>query len=46
MAAALYFGVRADDLFHLDLAYAPPYSLAKDILHYVGMSLVRALDKE
>lgn len=28
-----------DDLFHLDLAYSPPFSTTKDPVHYVGMVL-------
>jgi len=36
---AITFGARAEDLFHLDLAYAPPYSTTKDPVHYAGMIL-------
>ncbi|NLC05148.1 MAG: FAD-dependent oxidoreductase [Erysipelothrix sp.] len=30
-------GAKVDELFHLDLAYSPPFSTAKDPVHYVGM---------
>ena len=38
-ATAMTFGAKAEDLFHLDLAYAPPYSTTKDPVHYTGMIL-------
>lgn len=38
-ATAISFGARAEDLFHLDLAYAPPFSTAKDPVIYTGMIL-------
>lgn len=44
-ATAITFGARADDLFHLDLAYSPPYSTTKDAVHYTGMILENALHK-
>ena len=34
---AMAFGARVSDLFHLDLAYAPPFSIAKDPVMYTGM---------
>lgn len=36
MATAIYNGMSVDDLLHLDLAYAPPYSAARDPIIYVG----------
>jgi len=33
------YGAKAYELFHLDLAYAPPFSTAKDPVHYTGMIL-------
>lgn len=36
-ATLLTYGATIDDLFHLDLAYAPPFSPAKDPVHYTGM---------
>ncbi|MDO8147430.1 FAD-dependent oxidoreductase [Isoptericola sp. b515] len=39
LATAISFGARAEDLFHLDLAYAPPFSTTKDPVHYTGMAL-------
>ena len=45
-ATAMTFGAKAEDLFHIDLAYAPPYSTAKDPVMYTGMILENALKKE
>jgi len=39
LATAISFGATAEDLFHLDLAYAPPFSTTKDPIHYTGMAL-------
>ncbi|MBM7542008.1 FAD-dependent oxidoreductase [Amphibacillus cookii] len=39
------YGAKAEDLFHLDLAYAPPYSTTKDPIHYSGMILDNAISK-
>ena len=39
LATAISFGATAEDLFHLDLAYAPPFSTTKDPIHYTGMGL-------
>ena len=44
-AAALAGGMKAGDLLALDLAYAPPFSTAKDPLHYLGMALESELHK-
>ena len=33
------YGIPFDDFFHLDLAYAPPFSNVKDAVHYTGMIL-------
>lgn len=38
------YGAKADELFHLDLAYAPPFSTTKDPVHYTGMILDNALN--
>lgn len=43
LATAITFGARAADLFHLDLAYAPPYATTKDPVHYTGMALENAI---
>lgn len=40
---AISFGARAEDLFHLDLAYAPPFSTTKDPVMYTGMILDNAM---
>ena len=42
---AISFGAKAEDLFHLDLAYAPPYSTTKDPVMYTGMILDNAIHR-
>ncbi|MFC6463591.1 FAD-dependent oxidoreductase [Marinilactibacillus sp. GCM10026970] len=42
LATAITFKANAEDLFHLDLAYAPPFSTTKDPVHYTGMVLENA----
>lgn len=42
---AISFGAKAEDLFHLDLAYAPPFSTTKDPVMYTGMILDNAINK-
>jgi len=37
LASAIYSELTADDLFQLDLAYAPPYSTPKDAVSILGM---------
>ena len=44
-ATAITFGARAEDLFHLDLAYAPPFSTTKDPVMYTGMILDNAISR-
>ncbi len=44
-ATALTFGAKAQDLFHLDLAYAPPYSTTKDPVMYTGMILTNDIER-
>ena len=44
-ATLITYGAKVEDLFHLDLAYAPPFSTTKDPVHYTGMILDNALDK-
>lgn len=44
-AAAITFGAKAEDLFHLDLAYAPPFSTTKDPVIYTGMILDNELNR-
>jgi len=39
IAAAISFGARADQLRDLDLAYAPPYSSAKDPVNMAGFMI-------
>jgi len=43
LATAITFGARAEDLFHLDLAYAPPFATTKEPVHYTGMALDNAI---
>ena len=43
-AASITLGVKAEDLFHMDLAYAPPFSTTKDAVAYTGMALTNALN--
>ena len=43
LATAITFGATAADLFHLDLAYAPPYATTKDPVLYTGMALDNAI---
>lgn len=44
-ATALTYGALAEDLFHLDLAYSPPFSNTKDPVLYTGMILDNAIRK-
>ncbi len=43
LATAITFGAKAEDLMHLDLAYAPPFSTTKDPVIYTGMILANDL---
>lgn len=43
LATAISLGAKAGDLFHLDLAYSPPFATTKDPVHYTGMALTNAL---
>ncbi|OPJ55817.1 FAD-dependent oxidoreductase [Alkalithermobacter paradoxus] len=45
-ATLITYGAKVDDLFHLDLAYAPPFSTTKDPVHYTGMILENSLSKD
>jgi len=45
MATAISFGATAEDLMHLDLAYAPPYATTKDPILYSGMILENAIHR-
>ncbi|MCP3033089.1 FAD-dependent oxidoreductase [Halobacillus sp. A1] len=45
-ATAMTFKAKAEDLFHLDLAYAPPFSTTKDPVMYTGMALHNAIMKK
>ncbi|MFA6983925.1 MAG: FAD-dependent oxidoreductase [Sedimentibacter sp.] len=39
LVAAITLNAKAEDLMHLDLAYAPPYSTPRDPLYYTGVKL-------
>ena len=43
LATAISYGGKAEDLFFLDLAYAPPFATTKDPVLYTGMILENAL---
>ncbi len=43
-ATLLTYKAKVDELFHLDLAYAPPFSTTKDPVHYTGMILDNAIN--
>ncbi|WP_027626519.1 FAD-dependent oxidoreductase [Clostridium lundense] len=43
---AITYGANVEDLFHLDLAYAPPFSTAKDPVMYTGMILDNAINRD
>jgi len=45
-ATALYNRMRTEDLVHLDLAYAPPYSSARDPIIVAGMVQQNTLAKD
>jgi pyruvate/2-oxoglutarate dehydrogenase complex dihydrolipoamide dehydrogenase (E3) component len=38
------YQVKISEIFHLDLAYSPPYSTAKDPVHFIGMILDNQLN--
>lgn len=42
-ATAITYGAKAEDLFYLDLAYAPPFATTKDPVLYTGMILDNAI---
>ncbi len=45
-ATLITYGATVDELFHLDLAYSPPFSTTKDPVHYTGMILDNAINKD
>lgn len=42
-ATLITYKAKVDELFHLDLAYAPPFSTTKDPVHYTGMILENSI---
>jgi NADPH-dependent 2,4-dienoyl-CoA reductase/sulfur reductase-like enzyme/peroxiredoxin family protein/TusA-related sulfurtransferase/rhodanese-related sulfurtransferase len=38
LATAITAGMKAEDLIHLELAYAPPFGSAKDVINLAGFS--------
>ncbi len=45
-ATLITYKASVDELFHLDLAYAPPFSTTKDPVHYTGMILDNAINND
>ena len=45
-ATLITYKATVDELFHLDLAYAPPFSTTKDPVHYTGMILDNAINNK
>lgn len=43
-ATLITYKATVDELFYLDLAYAPPFSTTKDPVHYTGMILDNAIN--
>ncbi|MDD3140521.1 MAG: FAD-dependent oxidoreductase, partial [Lachnospiraceae bacterium] len=43
---AISYKAQVEDLFHLDLAYAPPFSTTKDPIMYTGMILNNAIHSD
>ena len=44
-ATLITYEAKINELFHLDLAYAPPFSTTKDPVHYTGMIMESALQQ-
>jgi len=44
-ATAITYKANVEDLFHLDLAYAPPFSTTKDPVMYTGMIMDNAINR-
>lgn len=44
-ATLITYKATVDELFHLDLAYSPPFSTTKDPVHYTGMILDNAMNR-
>lgn len=44
-ATLITYKAMVEELFHLDLAYAPPFSTTKDPVHYTGMILDNAINQ-
>lgn len=45
LVTAITLKAKVEDLFHLDLAYAPPFSTTKDPVMYTGMILDNAIHR-
>ena len=46
LVTAITFGAKVEDLIHLDLAYSPIFSIAKDPVIYTGMILDNAIKRD
>jgi NADPH-dependent 2,4-dienoyl-CoA reductase/sulfur reductase-like enzyme/rhodanese-related sulfurtransferase len=44
-ATLITYGAKVEELFHIDLGYAPPFSTTKDPVHYTGMILDNAINR-
>lgn len=42
---SITFKAKVEDLFHLDLAYAPPFSTTKGTVMYTGMIIDNAINR-
>jgi NADPH-dependent 2,4-dienoyl-CoA reductase/sulfur reductase-like enzyme/rhodanese-related sulfurtransferase len=43
---AITAGMKVSDLFHLDLAYAPPFSTTKDPVMFIGMIMDNVINRD
>lgn len=46
LATAITFGATIDDLVNIDLAYAPPFNLARDPINRVGMVMQSSVEEK
>ncbi len=46
LVTLITYKATVDELFDLDLAYAPPFSTTKDPIHYTGMILDNSINKK
>lgn len=46
LVTLMTYRIPVEDFFHIDLGYAPPFSTAKDPVHYTGMIFSNVFNKE